>query len=203
MSGPGSDGPDQRPELPIDPDVDPDEDARHHRTGGPFDQPPVRSRWPRLRWRLLAAVFVGGCLGGFARYGLTVVWPAAAGEFPWATFAVNNGGALLLAVLLVLVTDVLPPTTYVRPLLGTGFCGALTTFSAVTVTSDQLVVGGDTATGVLYLAASMTSGLACAAFGLVLGRSIAANRRDARAAGRPKGPEGTSAEPTSMRAGNL
>lgn len=102
-----------------------------------------------------------------------------------------------------LVTDVLPPATYVRPLLGTGFCGALTTFSSVTVTSDQLVVGGNTATGVLYLAASMTSGLACAAFGLVLGRSIAANRRDARAAARPERPKCASAERTSMRAGNL
>jgi len=36
------------------------------------------------------------------------------------------------------VNEVLPPTTYVRPLLGTGFCGAWTTFSSITASTDQL-----------------------------------------------------------------
>ena len=172
--------------LPIDPDVDPDEDARHHTGSGPFDQP-RQAGWPRLRPVVLAAVFIGGCVGGLARYQLTKAWPTPAHGFPWATFVINNSGAFVLALLLVLVIEVLPPTTYVRPLLGTGFCGAWTTFSSIVVTADQLIAHGHPRLGATYVLTSMVAGLGSAALGLVLVRSIGAWRHKDRDTGNDTG----------------
>lgn len=126
---------------------------------------------------VLAAVFVGGALGGLARSQVTRAWPTPPDGFPWATFTINISGAFALALLLVLVLEVLPSTTYVRPLLGTGFCGAWTTFSSIVVSTDQLLASGAAWTGILYLLGTAAGGLAAALLGFVLGRSVGAVRR--------------------------
>jgi len=125
---------------------------------------------------ILGAVFVGGCVGGVARYAVTRAWPTPAHGFPWATFVINASGAFVLAALLVVVNDVLPPTTYVRPLLGTGLCGAWTTFSSIAASTDQLVAHGHSGTGVLYLIGSLAAGLSAAVLGLVAGRQVSRSR---------------------------
>jgi fluoride exporter len=134
------------------------------------------------RFALVTAVFVGGCCGGVARYGVTEAWSTRPDGFPWAMLLVNTTGAFALALLLVLVVEVLPPSRYLRPALGTGFLGAWTTFSAVTTGVAELVAHRHLATGGIYLTASALAGLTAAAAGLVLGRSISAYRR-----GRPAG----------------
>lgn len=148
-------------------------------------RPVAPPRWPRLHPAALAAVFAGGCAGGLARYALTRAWPAPAGGFPWATFAINTSGALALALLLALATEVLPPGTMLRPLLGTGFCGAWTTFSSVAASCDLLVSHGRATTAMLYLAASVIAGLLAAAAGLAGGRMVGAARHRAGRAGAP------------------
>lgn len=120
---------------------------------------------------LLLAVLAGGCAGGLGRYLLTEALPRS--RFPWATLVVNLSGAFLLALLLVLVLEVLPPSTYVRPLLGTGFCGAWTTFSGIVVPSDELLRDGRAGTAAAYLLASVLGGLVAGFGGLVLGRFVA------------------------------
>lgn len=171
-------------ELPFDPDLDTAEDRRRQpagsRAAGPFAAR-RRSRWPRIHWLTVAAVAGGGFFGGLARYLVGLALPTKPGTFPWAIFLVNTAGGFILALLLILVLEVLPPTTYVRPVLGTGFCGALTTFSSVAVGIDQLAADGHAGTAVGYLAASLAAGLAAASFGIVLGRSIAAQREKGRA----------------------
>lgn len=170
---------DDDPELPLDPDLDTAEDLRHHRSPGagvsPF-APRRRTRWPRIRPAIVAAVAAGGFLGGLVRYLIGLALPTVSGTFPWSIFLVNTAGAFILAVLLVLVLEVLPPTTYLRPVLGTGFCGALTTFSSVATGVDQLVAHGHPATAAAYVLTSLIAGLAAASFGIVLGRAIAASR---------------------------
>lgn len=165
----------------VDPDVGPDEGARQ-RGPGPFDVRPARG-WPRLRPSVVAWVFVGGCAGGLVRYVVTKQWPSASYGFPWSTFAVNIGGAFVLALLLVLLSEVVGPSTYLRPLIGTGFCGALTTFSSIVVVADELVAHGHAVTAVVYLVATIGCGLAAGAVGVVMGRSFGAFRRRTREAG--------------------
>jgi fluoride exporter len=136
----------------------------------------------RSRWDVLAAIFVGGCLGGLARYATVRAWPVEPGSFPWPTLAVNLSGALLLAVLLVFAGRVWQ-SRYARPLLGTGFCGAFTTFSAVVVDSDRLLASGSAGTALGYLAASFLGGLVVAFAGVVLARAVLDRRAGTGMAG--------------------
>lgn len=170
------------PDLPLDPDVDTAEDRRH--LAEDF-RPPVlprrpRSRLPRIHWARVMAVAAGGLFGGILRYAVMLALPAPAAGIPWPIFVVNTAGAFILALLLILVLEVLPPTTYLRPTLGTGFCGALTTFSSVATGADQLAAHGHGSTAVGYLLLSLLAGLAAASFGIILGRSIAAFRGKGR-----------------------
>ena len=164
--------------LPIDPNLDSAQDGTE-RTGSSLFDGPRPSRWPRLRADVLLTIFVGGCLGGWARYGITSAWPTKIDRFPWATLTVNSTGAFILTLVIVAAADIVS-SRYLRPLLGTGFCGAFTTFSSIVVTTDLLFAHDHPATAVTYLAASIVAGLAAASIGLVLGRAVAANRRRAR-----------------------
>src|SRR3954451_21627334 len=64
-----------------------------------------------------------------------------------------------------------------RLLLGTGFCGALTTFSAVVVAADRMCAHGHAGTALLYLLATVAGGLAAGALGLAVARAVAGNGR--------------------------
>ena len=122
------------------------------------------------------AVALGGALGGSARYGVDQLLPSTAREFPGATFAVNVTGSFVLALLLVLVLEVWPPTRHVRPFLAVGFLGSFTTFSTWMVEFDQMLADGATLLAVSYLAASVLSGVVAAVLGLLLGRRLATRR---------------------------
>lgn len=130
-----------------------------------------------MRVRILGAVFAGGCVGGLVRYAAGRHWTSATYSFPWSTFAVNVAGAFVLALLIVLVTDVLGASRYLRPLVGTGFCGALTTFSSVVVVADRMVAHNHVATAAIYLTSTVAAGLLAGAAGLTLGRVFASYRR--------------------------
>jgi CrcB protein len=82
--------------------------------------------------REAAAIFAGGAVGALARTGLSMAFPAGTG-WPWATFTVNVVGAFALAYFVTRLQERLPLSAYKRPLLGTGFCGALTTFSTIQI----------------------------------------------------------------------
>ena len=83
--------------------------------------------------REIAAIFAGGIVGALARAKVVEALPRHDGQWPWATFAVNIVGAFLLGYFATRLQERLPLSAYRRPLLGTGFCGALTTFSTMQV----------------------------------------------------------------------
>lgn len=83
--------------------------------------------------RELAAIFVGGAAGALLRVGLVEALGSGAPAWPWATFLANVAGAFALGYFATRLQERLPLSTYRRPLLGTGFCGALTTFSTMQV----------------------------------------------------------------------
>jgi CrcB protein len=89
-----------------------------------------RAAHPQIGGLELAMVGAGGAIGALGRVGLAQAWPTAAGSWPWATLAVNILGAFLLGSLMSgLRHGPISIPTY--RLLGTGFCGALTTFSTM------------------------------------------------------------------------
>ena len=106
--------------------------------------------------RELAAIFLGGALGALIRAGLAEALPSGGAEWPWATFLVNVAGAALLGYWF----TTLPHTSYRRPLLTTGFCGALTTFSTVQLELVEMLDAGRVGLAALYLSLSLAAGLA-------------------------------------------
>ena len=81
--------------------------------------------------RELAAVFAGGVAGTLIRVALGKLFSSPAAGWPWAVFAINVSGALLLGFLVTRLQERLPLSTYRRQLLATGFCGAYTTFATM------------------------------------------------------------------------
>jgi CrcB protein len=88
---------------------------------------------PNRDRRELIAIFLGGAAGALLRVWLGETFTNAAAEWPWATFTINVSGSFALGYLATRLQDRLPLSTYRRPLLGTGFCGAYTTFSTMQV----------------------------------------------------------------------
>jgi CrcB protein len=85
----------------------------------------------RFDRRELGAIFAGGFVGAIARAEVVVALPYRVGQWPWATFLVNLAGAFLLGYFTTRLQERLPVSAYRRPLLGTGLCGGLTTFSTM------------------------------------------------------------------------
>ena len=128
-----------------------------------------------LGWSL-ALVALGGAAGGSARYGLTHAFPDGSG-FPWTTWAINVVGCFPLGLLLTgWVRPGLSPRWW-RPLIGTGFLGAFTTFSAVMHAVASLERSGSAGTALAYLGLSFVVGVASAAAGSVVGSRIARRAR--------------------------
>jgi CrcB protein len=110
-----------------------------------------------------AAVIAGGAVGTLARAGLAEALPVHPGTWPWATFLVNIAGTVILGWVVI-------ARQQWRPLVGTGFCGALTTFSTFQVQLVELGDDGHVALAAAYLAVSVACGLAAAAVGARLAR---------------------------------
>ncbi len=110
--------------------------------------------------RELAAIFAGGFAGATLRAVLATELPHDPSRWPWATFLVNIIGALLLGFFITRLQERLPPSSYRRPLLGTGFCGALTTFSTMQVELLRMLEAGRWLLAGSYAAASVLAGFA-------------------------------------------
>jgi CrcB protein len=111
-----------------------------------------------LDGRELGAIFCGGFAGAVARVALADALPHAPAAWPWATFVVNIAGAFLLGWFTTRLQERLPLSSYRRPLLGTGFCGGLTTFSTVQVELVRMLDGGAVVLALEYAAASVAAG---------------------------------------------
>lgn len=115
----------------------------------------------------LLLAMLGAALGAPARY-LTdrAVQTRHDSVFPWGTFTVNVVGSFLLGLLVSLSTPEL------RLLLGTGFCGALTTYSTFSYESLRLVEDGAGWLALANLAGSVVAGVSAAVAGVALGQIV-------------------------------
>jgi CrcB protein len=118
----------------------------------------------------VVSVLVGGAAGALARAGVGHAFPHDPGRWPWATFAVNLAGTIVLAWITTRLNEIAAPSRYARLLVGTGFCGALTTFSTLQVETIEIARDGRFWLAVAYAAASIAAGMAVAVLATVLAR---------------------------------
>ncbi len=122
-----------------------------------------------MNWLL---VIVGGALGAPLRY-LTDLQVQRRHDsvFPWGTFTVNVVGCLVLGLVTgAAVSGAVPEG--VRLLLGTGLCGALTTYSTFSYETMRLAEEGAALFATLNAVGSVTAGLGAAFAGAALASSV-------------------------------
>ncbi len=139
---------------------------------------PGRSRlvMPRADRREIAAIFVGGALGTLLRAALAEAFPHSATSWPWPTFGVNVAAAFLLGYFVTRLQERLPLSSYRRPLLGTGLCGGLSTFSTMQVEILKMISAGDWGLAAGYAGASIAAGYAAIQLATAMVRRVRVRR---------------------------
>jgi fluoride exporter len=125
---------------------------------------------PRFAPGLLLAVAIGGAAGTLLRAAVAEALPPSDRGFPWAILWVNLVGSAIVGFVIVAALERVAPGRYFRPLIGTGFCGGLTTFSTFVVEVDLLVRAGHLGTAAWYVAASLVGCLAATRAAVMLAR---------------------------------
>ncbi|GLW25482.1 fluoride efflux transporter CrcB [Microbispora triticiradicis] len=121
----------------------------------------------------LLLVFLGGIVGAPARYlADRLAQRLHDSVFPWGTLAVNVSGSLVLGLLLGARDDLGLPAAMVT-LLGTGFCGAFTTFSTFGFETVRLLEEGAVLEAGLNALGSLVLGVLAAAAGIGLAHLLA------------------------------
>ncbi len=128
----------------------------------------------RLSPAVFGLVWLGGTLGTAARFVLTGVVPPVL-RVPVATLVINLVGAFALGVLLEALGRRGPDQgrrRLLRLLLGTGFLGGFTTYSALSVDTVSLVRDGLVGHAVGYAAVTVVVGGLASMAGMALGARV-------------------------------
>jgi CrcB protein len=117
-------------------------------------------------------VLVAGSIGAPTRFLLDgLVQERTSGVYPWGTYVINMTGSLALGFLTGLALYHAFPSTP-RLILGTGFCGAYTTFSTWTYETVRLLEHGAAREAFLNATASLVVGMVATAAGLALAAAL-------------------------------
>lgn len=121
----------------------------------------------------ILSVAAGGALGAVARH-LINISPIANwfGRFPFATFVINVSGSFVIGFLLILLTDKINTSEYLRSALIVGFLGAFTTFSTFEMEIYGLARDRLWFNALLYLALSVVLGFIGVAAGVLAARQF-------------------------------
>lgn len=136
----------------------------------------------------LGAIACGGALGSLARVAVSQALPNSASGWPWATFGANIFGALLLGYLVTRLQERLPISTLRRPLLGTGLCGAFTTFSTLQLELLRMLEHNRYGLALGYMLASVVGGLLAILLSSAVVRRVRTPRMRPTASSRPLDP---------------
>ncbi|MFU8852321.1 fluoride efflux transporter CrcB [Micromonospora sp. SL1-18] len=118
---------------------------------------------------IVLLIAIGAALGAPLRY-LTdrAVQARHESAFPWGTLTVNVAGSLLLGAV-----AAVPANPALTALIGTGFCGALTTWSTLSYETLRLARAGARHHALANALFSVVAGLAAASLGYALARTVA------------------------------
>jgi len=121
-------------------------------------------------------VTLGGAIGTFARYALSILAMPISRQLPWGTIGINITGSFIIGFIgtLTLATGRYPVSENIRLFAMVGFCGGYTTFSAFSLqTLDLLRSGAITRAGL-----NIVLSVALCVAAVALGHLIAARLND-------------------------
>ena len=117
-------------------------------------------------------VLLGGAIGAPLRYLVDLLVQSRHDSvFPWGTFTVNVVGSLVLGITAATVVELGSPP-WVLALVGTGVCGALTTFSTFGYETVRLLQQGSVQVAVANSVASVVVGLGACAGGFAVASTL-------------------------------
>jgi len=124
-----------------------------------------------MQYKIVFGIMIGGSLGALSRYLATLFIQrglgSSLGNFPVGTLVVNLVGAFLLSFLL--FSDYFGLSQNWKFAIGTGFLGALTTFSTFELESWELILSGRYLLAFANLFGSVSLGL----LAVILGQKLA------------------------------
>ena len=112
-------------------------------------------------------VVLGGAIGTFARYAISVAALPISRQLPWGTILINISGCALIGFFgtLTLAHGRYPVSENFRLFVMTGICGGYTTFSAFSLQTLDLMRGGAFVRALLNVALSVVLCIAAVALG--------------------------------------
>ena len=116
---------------------------------------------------MIQLLFVfAAAIGGATRFAVEFRWPAVGqNAFPKATVAVNTVGSFILGLVFSSPSDT-------RLIIGTALCGALTTFSGVSLQVQKRFAAGAAIQALKYAFLLLLTCVGAAAIGIWLGSFI-------------------------------
>ena len=119
------------------------------------------------------AIAFGGALGALSRYWLTVsIERFNSTGFPLGTFVVNLLGSFLIGLLYIILAEKLSVAEQWRPVIITGFLGAMTTFSTFSLDALLLFQQGQYNTALFYVLSSVMICIFAAYVGMQIARML-------------------------------
>jgi fluoride exporter len=115
-------------------------------------------------------VVLGGAVGTFLRYAISVLALPISRELPWGTIIINITGSFVIGLFgtLTLASGRYPAPENVRLFVMIGICGGYTTFSSFSLQTLDLLRSGATVRAALNIALSVVLCVAAVALGHVI-----------------------------------
>jgi CrcB protein len=130
----------------------------------------------QINFTQILAVAIGGMLGSVLRFvGGFYIVQRVNSVFPWSTFVINVCGSLLIGIIFGVFGKLDNDQQWFsnenwRLLLGTGFCGGFTTFSAFSNDGLELIKQQQYTVFFIYFTASVVLGVLATAIGFLITR---------------------------------